>query len=62
VGENISIWLSRVRASPETFFTTGKFGVVVKLLASQPLNDSDRGPSPVGPKIFLIKKKNVFFF
>ena len=31
-GRNGTIWLSRVYASPEPSFTTGKFGVVVKVL------------------------------
>jgi len=56
-GRNRTIWLSRVYASPEPFLIAGNFGVVVKVLNYHPTGDSDRGSSPVGPKIFLSGKK-----
>jgi len=58
-GRNRTIWLSRVYASPNQPFTTGKFGVVVKVLDLHAPCGSDRGSSMAGPKIFLLGKKKV---
>jgi len=56
-GEKRTIWFSRVYATPIN--ATGKFGVMVIVLDFQLKDDTERGSSSIGTKIFLYGKNGA---
>jgi len=57
--EKGTIWLSRECTTPVSRSSSGRIGVVVKVLDFQSPDESDQGLSLVYIKIFLLGKKNV---